>query len=187
PDQHDRDRPRRDGRNVRAAPAAAAAGQRRGEQRDRERTDGPHSDGPHRPPPPRAGALTNPVARRGDAARSRNLPADPATRACIARRRRRGGAGAGRAPRASKFAVGPSSNPCRSESTALGPVSGSVLGSSPLDLATATADLTVIIPAFNEEASIADTVRSVLEQTVLPRMVLVVDDGSTDATGEVAT
>jgi biofilm PGA synthesis N-glycosyltransferase PgaC len=46
--------------------------------------------------------------------------------------------------------------------------------------------LTVIIPAYNEAASVADTVRSVLEQTTPPARVVVVDDGSTDDTGALA-
>lgn len=43
--------------------------------------------------------------------------------------------------------------------------------------------LTCIIPAYNEQESIADTVRSVLAQTDPPEVVIVVDDGSTDDTG----
>ena len=46
--------------------------------------------------------------------------------------------------------------------------------------------LTVIIPAYNEEASVGETVRSVLTQTTPPGRVIVVDDGSTDRTGELA-
>lgn len=46
--------------------------------------------------------------------------------------------------------------------------------------------LTVIIPAYNEAASVADTVRSVLEQTTPPARVVVVDDRSTDGTGALA-
>ena len=46
--------------------------------------------------------------------------------------------------------------------------------------------LTVIIPAYDEEASIADTVRSVLAQTTPPARVVVVDDRSTDRTAELA-
>ena len=42
--------------------------------------------------------------------------------------------------------------------------------------------LTVLIPAYNEEASVADTVRSVLDQTTPPARVVVIDDGSTDRT-----
>src|SRR6267142_2166072 len=49
-----------------------------------------------------------------------------------------------------------------------------------------TADLTVIVPAYNEAASVADTIRSLAAQTTLPREIIVVDDCSTDGTGEVA-
>lgn len=48
------------------------------------------------------------------------------------------------------------------------------------------AGVTVIIPAWNEEASIADTVRSVQIQTVTPVEIIVIDDCSTDKTGDVA-
>ena len=48
-------------------------------------------------------------------------------------------------------------------------------------------ELTVIIPAYNEETSVAETVRSVLEQTSPPARVIVVDDCSTDSTGELAS
>jgi cellulose synthase/poly-beta-1,6-N-acetylglucosamine synthase-like glycosyltransferase len=53
-------------------------------------------------------------------------------------------------------------------------------------LTSGTAPLTVIIPAFNEAESLADTIQSLRAQTVRPREILVVDDCSTDATGEVA-
>jgi biofilm PGA synthesis N-glycosyltransferase PgaC len=46
--------------------------------------------------------------------------------------------------------------------------------------------VTVIIPAFNEAATLADTVRSLRAQTVRPSEIIVVDDCSTDGTGEVA-
>lgn len=46
--------------------------------------------------------------------------------------------------------------------------------------------LTCIIPAYNEAESIQDTVRSVLNQSERPEVVLVVDDGSTDETAELA-
>lgn len=46
--------------------------------------------------------------------------------------------------------------------------------------------LTVIVPAYNEAASVGDTVRSILGQTMPPARVIVVDDGSTDETGVVA-
>src|SRR5512141_676245 len=48
------------------------------------------------------------------------------------------------------------------------------------------APLTVIIPAYNEAASIAETIRSLQEQTVRPEEIVVVDDCSSDATAEVA-
>jgi len=44
----------------------------------------------------------------------------------------------------------------------------------------------VIVPAYNESASIADTVRSIQAQSVKVREILVVDDCSTDDTAEVA-
>ncbi|MDN4174134.1 glycosyltransferase [Nocardioides sp. SOB77] len=47
-------------------------------------------------------------------------------------------------------------------------------------------DLTVVIPAYDEAASVADTVRSVLGQTTPPARVIVIDDCSTDGTGELA-
>jgi len=47
-------------------------------------------------------------------------------------------------------------------------------------------DVTVIVPAFNEAASLADTIRSLQAQTARPREIIVVDDCSTDGTGDVA-
>jgi cellulose synthase/poly-beta-1,6-N-acetylglucosamine synthase-like glycosyltransferase len=47
-------------------------------------------------------------------------------------------------------------------------------------------DLTVIVPAYNEAETLADTVRSLQGQTLPPARILVVDDCSTDATAEVA-
>lgn len=47
--------------------------------------------------------------------------------------------------------------------------------------------LTIIVPAYNEAASIADTVRSIQAQTVPVAEIIVVDDGSTDDTGAIAT
>jgi len=44
----------------------------------------------------------------------------------------------------------------------------------------------VIVPAYNEAAHIADTVRSVQEQTRPPQSIVVVDDCSDDGTGEIA-
>lgn len=49
-----------------------------------------------------------------------------------------------------------------------------------------TSDLTIIVPAFNEADSIAATVRSLLSQTLLPQRIIVIDDGSTDDTGDIA-
>ncbi len=46
--------------------------------------------------------------------------------------------------------------------------------------------LTVLVPAFNEAASIGDTIRSLQAQTVPPTEIIVVDDCSTDTTGEIA-
>ena len=46
--------------------------------------------------------------------------------------------------------------------------------------------LTAIVPAYNEAETIADTVRSLQEQTVPPGEVIVIDDCSTDETAEVA-
>src|SRR6266446_3789733 len=48
------------------------------------------------------------------------------------------------------------------------------------------ADVTVIVPAFNEAASVADTIRSLQAQTARPREIIVVDDCTTDGTGDVA-
>jgi cellulose synthase/poly-beta-1,6-N-acetylglucosamine synthase-like glycosyltransferase len=46
--------------------------------------------------------------------------------------------------------------------------------------------LTVIIPAYNERDSIAATIRSLKTQTIPPFEIIVVDDCSTDGTGEIA-
>jgi cellulose synthase/poly-beta-1,6-N-acetylglucosamine synthase-like glycosyltransferase len=46
--------------------------------------------------------------------------------------------------------------------------------------------LTAIVPAYNEEGTVAQTVKSLREQTLAPAEILVVDDCSTDATSEVA-
>jgi glycosyltransferase involved in cell wall biosynthesis len=46
--------------------------------------------------------------------------------------------------------------------------------------------ISVVIPAFNEERYIGEAIESVLAQTLPPDEVIVVDDGSTDATAEVA-
>ncbi|MEV0619037.1 glycosyltransferase family 2 protein [Nonomuraea sp. NPDC050404] len=46
--------------------------------------------------------------------------------------------------------------------------------------------VTVIIPAHNEEFGLPATLRSIKAQSVPPEKIIVVDDGSTDRTGEVA-
>ncbi|RLG57557.1 MAG: hypothetical protein DRN83_01465 [Hadesarchaea archaeon] len=45
--------------------------------------------------------------------------------------------------------------------------------------------VTIIIPAFNEEKTIAECIESAFDQTLPPEKVIVVDDGSTDRTGEI--
>lgn len=46
--------------------------------------------------------------------------------------------------------------------------------------------VTVIIPAYNEADTIGDTIRSLQAQTLRPREIIVIDDCSTDGTGEAA-
>lgn len=46
-------------------------------------------------------------------------------------------------------------------------------------------DITVIIPLYNKRSEIASTLRSVLAQSVQPREIIVVDDGSTDGSAEI--
>jgi glycosyltransferase involved in cell wall biosynthesis len=46
--------------------------------------------------------------------------------------------------------------------------------------------VSVVIPAWNAAATIAETLESIARQTVPPGEVILVDDGSTDATAEVA-
>lgn len=49
-----------------------------------------------------------------------------------------------------------------------------------------TVPVTVIVPAYNEAATLGDTLLSLLTQSVAPADILVVDDCSTDATAAVA-
>ncbi len=46
--------------------------------------------------------------------------------------------------------------------------------------------MTVIVPAYNESACIADTLISLLTQTLKPQKIIVIDDGSTDDTAQIA-
>ena len=46
--------------------------------------------------------------------------------------------------------------------------------------------VTVLVPAYNEAASIADTIKSLLGQTVSVNRIIVIDDVSSDGTGDVA-
>jgi len=46
--------------------------------------------------------------------------------------------------------------------------------------------VTVLIPAYNEAESVGDTIRSLLAQTVLATEIIVIDDFSSDGTGDVA-
>ena len=54
------------------------------------------------------------------------------------------------------------------------------------NLAKRTSGLTVLIPAYNEAASIADTIRSIQSQTMPVDEIIVIDDCSTDGTSEAA-
>ena len=50
----------------------------------------------------------------------------------------------------------------------------------------ATAPVTVVIAAMDAAHYIGDAIRSALDQTLPPERVVVVDDGSTDGTADVA-
>lgn len=47
-------------------------------------------------------------------------------------------------------------------------------------------NLSVVIPAYNAAAYLAEAVKSVCDQSLPPRRIIIVDDGSTDATPDVA-
>jgi glycosyltransferase involved in cell wall biosynthesis len=47
--------------------------------------------------------------------------------------------------------------------------------------------ISVVIPAYNAEATVAETLASVLEQTLPPNEIVLVDDGSTDRTAYIAS
>jgi glycosyltransferase involved in cell wall biosynthesis len=48
------------------------------------------------------------------------------------------------------------------------------------------ASIAVVIPAFEAESFVGRAIRSALEQTLTPHEIVVVDDGSSDGTGEIA-
>ena len=48
------------------------------------------------------------------------------------------------------------------------------------------APIAVVIPAYNEAATVADTIRSIQSQSLQPAEIIVVDDCSSDGTGKVA-
>ncbi len=56
----------------------------------------------------------------------------------------------------------------------------------PSQRAIRTSGLTAIVPAYNRAASIADTIKSLQKQTFPPEEIIVVDDCSSDGTGDVA-
>jgi cellulose synthase/poly-beta-1,6-N-acetylglucosamine synthase-like glycosyltransferase len=66
------------------------------------------------------------------------------------------------------------------------PAAVTAAGESPPFHDAATPAITVIVPAFNEAATIAATLLSLRQQTIIPAAIIVVDDCSDDGTGEVA-
>ena len=59
-------------------------------------------------------------------------------------------------------------------------------GQPPCRPAPLASQVTVLVPAYNEEASLTDTIRSLQAQTLPPQKIIVIDDCSTDRTGAVA-
>jgi biofilm PGA synthesis N-glycosyltransferase PgaC len=55
-----------------------------------------------------------------------------------------------------------------------------------LDKSQIGSGLTVIVPAYNEGAYVRDTIKSIQAQTIPPAEIIVIDDFSSDCTGEVA-
>ena len=47
--------------------------------------------------------------------------------------------------------------------------------------------ISIIVPAYNEEAFMALTLQSLVAQTVLPSKIIVVNDNSSDKTAEIVT
>ncbi len=87
--------------------------------------------------------------------------------------------------------VSPTSTPVPSASPPAdaprpGPVQPAAPEASSFAGPTGVSRLTVLIPAYNESACVADTIRSVQAQTSAVAEIIVVDDCSTDTTGEVA-
>lgn len=48
-------------------------------------------------------------------------------------------------------------------------------------------EIYIVIPAYNEADFIGETLRSLVEQTIPPKKIVVVDDGSTDATPQIVS
>src|SRR5258705_11929360 len=67
-------------------------------------------------------------------------------------------------------------------STVLHPRCSAVCGAEPM----APLPISVVIPAYNASAYLAEALESVRGQTAQPTEVIVVDDGSTDATAAIA-
>jgi poly-beta-1,6-N-acetyl-D-glucosamine synthase len=60
------------------------------------------------------------------------------------------------------------------------------LSDSPEALTTRRPGVTVLVPAYNEAETVGDTIKSLLEQSVPAAEIIVIDDGSSDNTGDVA-